>query len=563
MNSKQKGRKYDIIFIICLIGIIAVFLNRINLGLADKDETFYLGIPYRMTRGDGLLADEWHLSQLVGFLIYPIMKVYMWIMGTTEGIVLNFRYIYLIIHIISVFLTYFILKKKDKFLAFCIATMYGLFTPYGIMQLCYNYLGLLSVFGISVISTSKFKHKRIAYLVVGVLLAATVLCNPYFVSVYVIYFMAVFFSNLCKKKAEEYFSWEAFGFVTLGVAILACLFFIEVFSKATWKEVLFTISHLAKGDAEHSSKSINSFLLPMIRFVVEYKVYFIILIVSVTIGFLIPKLQNVCISLFSMISMGMVIYFAFIEAQGNGIGYNAIMLPLSLVGLEAFLFVKDKDWSVFIKGWLLGLLYAMCMNMSSNQGMYVISNALTVSSCMSLFFIKGYYQENCVNKNTWKICLTVIIGIQLCSEVQVQRTHIFWEENIADLKYPITQGPLKGLYTTKEKKDYYDITCRDINALGDLKGKSILFFPILPYGYYMTDAEMAASSAWTMSSNDFLYTDGLLKYYEIYEEKIPDIIFIDSRSTAFWDSKQWEKYCDNEGYSLETYPSGAYVLRKK
>lgn len=563
MDLKQAGKKYDIIFAICLIGIIVVFLSRINLGLADKDETFYLSIPYRMTRGDGLLADEWHLSQLVGFLIYPIMKVYMGIKGTIEGIILDFRYIYLIIHVLSIIVTYNLLKKQDRFLAFCVSIMYGLFTPYGIMQLCYNYIGLLSVFGISIISVSRVKFKKIAYLVVGLLIASAVLCNPYFVSIYMAYFMAVVIFSLNRKSKDEYFSWEAFVFITLGIGIMVFLFALEVFSKATLKEVLFTLSHLAKGDPEHTSKTFHSFLSPMILFVLEYKKVFLILVISIIVGLIIPKLKNICLTVFLVTAMGMVINFALIGAQGNGIGYNAIMLPLSLVGLEAFIFTSNKNWNIFIKGWLLGVLYAMCMNMSSNQGMYVISNALTVSSCMSLFLIKEYYYENDIHKSVWKLSMLLLIGVQFLGEFYIQRTHIFWEENMADLKYQITQGPLKGIYTTSEKKDYYEKTCSDIKALGDLQGKNILFFPILPYGYYMTNADMGAPSAWTISSEKFLYTDSLLQYYEMHKDKIPDVIFIESLSTDMWDQDQWNMYCDNEGYSLEVYPSGAYVLRKQ
>ena len=41
------------------------------------DEGFYLTIPYRLIQGDCLLVDEWHVSQLAGFLLIPVLKLYL------------------------------------------------------------------------------------------------------------------------------------------------------------------------------------------------------------------------------------------------------------------------------------------------------------------------------------------------------------------------------------------------------------------------------------------------------------------------------------------------------
>ncbi|MCC8164300.1 MAG: hypothetical protein LIO86_14340, partial [Lachnospiraceae bacterium] len=65
---KRESAKYDLCFLILLIGALMVHLSRIRLGYADIDESFYLTVPYRILQGDSFLVDEWHLSQLLAFL---------------------------------------------------------------------------------------------------------------------------------------------------------------------------------------------------------------------------------------------------------------------------------------------------------------------------------------------------------------------------------------------------------------------------------------------------------------------------------------------------------------
>lgn len=61
------------------------------------DEAFYLLVPYRVIHGDHLILHKWNLCQFSFRGLIPTMWIYENIAGTTEGIFLNFRYIYTVI----------------------------------------------------------------------------------------------------------------------------------------------------------------------------------------------------------------------------------------------------------------------------------------------------------------------------------------------------------------------------------------------------------------------------------------------------------------------------------
>ena len=75
LNSQTK--KYDLFFAILCAAIIVFFVYIAQYGYNGYDESFYLTVPYRLVQGDTLLRDEWHPSQLVGFIMYPVMWLYM------------------------------------------------------------------------------------------------------------------------------------------------------------------------------------------------------------------------------------------------------------------------------------------------------------------------------------------------------------------------------------------------------------------------------------------------------------------------------------------------------
>ena len=93
MNSilKKNNKKDSItimVFTIVLILADSLMFWKTKYGYGGNDESFYLTIAHRLVKGDAMLADEWHMSQMSGIFIYPIMKFYLRLIPSTEGILL-------------------------------------------------------------------------------------------------------------------------------------------------------------------------------------------------------------------------------------------------------------------------------------------------------------------------------------------------------------------------------------------------------------------------------------------------------------------------------------------
>ena len=56
------------------------------------EESFYVNTAYRFVKGDLPLIHEWHMSQISFIYLEPVVSLYLWIKGSTEGIMLFMRY---------------------------------------------------------------------------------------------------------------------------------------------------------------------------------------------------------------------------------------------------------------------------------------------------------------------------------------------------------------------------------------------------------------------------------------------------------------------------------------
>ena len=69
----SKFKKEDLIFLICFLLIICIQCYKARLGVGSKDEHFYISLGYRFYKGDALFYDDWHIAQMIGFFITPIV----------------------------------------------------------------------------------------------------------------------------------------------------------------------------------------------------------------------------------------------------------------------------------------------------------------------------------------------------------------------------------------------------------------------------------------------------------------------------------------------------------
>lgn len=81
------------IHIMLIISAFMFLIIRAPFGYSLNDEPFIITLGQRLSYGDALFVDEWHLSQLFAPVVLLFYRVFHLFSNTNEGILLSFRYI--------------------------------------------------------------------------------------------------------------------------------------------------------------------------------------------------------------------------------------------------------------------------------------------------------------------------------------------------------------------------------------------------------------------------------------------------------------------------------------
>ena len=562
LKNKLKGRN---LFSLGALLIGVLYLWRLSYGNAELDEAFYMTIPFRILKGDTLLMDEWHVTQLSGFLLTPFMALQRILAGGLEGVALHFRLFWLIEHMAVMIAVYLLLEKRNEWAAAAAAWVYGLFTPFGIMALSYNSMGVDAVFLLSILFYMGY-DSACADVFKGFLLAVMVLCNPYTLGIYAALLLLSLMNGMCRRKAQlspvHVLRWH------LGILILLIPFIAHVLSGMDSLAVLKAQLEQILHDPAHEKKDFISSSLRWIKSVYKwnpefFRVYAPLLLV----GILIRKGRPLVLSMIMLLCAYYVLrdarYFMYIW---DG---NSMVLFAFVAGVSAFLFEQKKDWRTFLCVYGLPMSYALCINMASNQGLRSILVAFMPGCCLGMILLGDYCRKHmCVLE--WRrirlpyltAAMVLALCVQLSAQSYIRLFQVFWEwQPPSAMTARLESGPLKGIRTIPQKQEEYERLCEEIKSLGDLTGKRIAFFQSVPIGFLIADAQMGSPSAWM--EFDSLEDQRLYEYFRMNPQNCPDILFVDRLSLNEWSEEQYAQYAQQNGYIIERSNDRCVVMLRQ
>lgn len=565
MNKVKDSRqqKKDIVFFAGLILGFLFLLWKSKYGTGAYDEPFYLTIPHRIVNGDGMLTDEWNFGQFSSFLLLPVMKLYLMITGGTEGIILHFRYIYIAFQLLCATAVYVRLRKRE--FSWIAAWLFLLFCPYDIMAVSYNTMGIAFMTLTGVLLATTGEKERKVWFAAGVLFAGAVLCNPFLVLLYVLYTVLVFALQKWWEQ-EPNLTLQAWVVITAGAALLAVLFVVTVLLGSGVGKLLENIP-LLMHDPEHTSRSIFMIVkVYLTSFWDAYGWFLPVWIVLLLMSYFCrkdEKKRKICFSLlcFSVI-LSLLGFLATIQNS-----YNFIMVPIAVCGLGAYVMTEDRDKRTFYFLYVFGLLYTFIANYASNQGMHAIAMAMIPTDVAAVLFIGKFVAQewgNCETaKNGWKRLIVVsavlVFVAQLGMQIYTKAVHAFWEEPVWKLHTVITEGPLKGTVTTKEKAEEYQEMLEDIKANIKKEGP-VLFATKDTWCYLYADAEYGTFSSY-LSGGLTQAAERWEVYFEAHPEKIPYYIYIPKDTDSEW-NMEMQEIAEANGYDV-VESQEAYHLYKK
>ncbi len=568
-HGLNKFERMDILFVILFAGGIILSIWKCFYGFGGNDEAFYLTVPHRFLMGDAPFRDEWHLSQMSGLLLMPFVWLYTTITGSTEGIILAARFAYIVFHS-AVSLAIYIRIRRYGYISLFASVLYLIFTPFNIMALSYNTMGLdfVTLTGV-VMGTAGYK-KKLPIILSGLAFAAAVLCSPYLLAAYLLYFICMIVHQLIRNKninfvlKSKLFAPRTFGFFTLGAAILAAVFFIFVFTRESITDIFNNLPYLLT-DPEHPQLSIltqfSRYFSSIFNEAENFK-FGIIAYLIVLLTMSLDKKRKNHRSIYLIASAGVSIYSLFVFLPDSATStFNSIMYPMIFTGITSYILCNNKLKNLFAGLFVLGIIYSFALALTSNQYFYVISMASASTNIASFVFLSQIIRElkerpddvtyPKLSKQISFVFIAFLIGMQSFVQLYSKTNHVFWESgNTSVLTSKIDEGPAKGIYTNANNYNDYSQIYYDLKAFCDGKEKKNTLFLTSRTWCYLAAEDMpyGTLSAW-ISESIPENINRLKTYYTVNADKTPEYIYIPKNSQ--WDVTTLYNDASVSGYNVK------------
>lgn len=534
MLSKEREK---ILPFFAFAGIFTFWLWRIQYGAADAysglyDEAFYIATPYRMLFGDLLLFDETIYSQLFAFLTYPLVWLYQIIMGGTEGIVLAFRLLWVCFHLATAVFAYMLMRKQYYYAIFA-AVFFSLARPVGFSALSYNTIPLMTV-TILILLYYLGYDAPVINIYKGFLLATVVLCNPYCIVLYLA-ILAVQIAQIAKEdKRVKRGGVTALIQLHIGIALLLIPFILYFVINMIHRGIGFSqfllqiveIMRSGEGDGHGVvGGSIGSLLLNKAWFAIDFALMFglfpVLYLPIVVAGVVKKRLRRNCLLMVLALCTAFSVYAA--------VKYTAcfVLCFLFFLALAAGILYWDIFKRKFLLAYTLAILFVVATEFCSNTQLHAVSWACVPAGVLSFLMLEEVLanEEVSVN-NSGVICFRIatVLMIIVCGAVMFHDYHgIPREQQIPNLTSKISEGPLKGLYTTQERSELYAGIYRNLTGLQLDEDDKVLTHPLNSIDILILQREVCAPTAYIFGG---LASERAERYYLSHVDKIPTVIFV-------------------------------------
>lgn len=568
-ERKDKKKWQDYLFIALFAAALIFSIWKLGYGFGGNDEAFYLTIPHRLSMGDAMFSDEWHLSLLSGFLTLPFVWLFTAITGSTDGIMMAARIAYLVLHAGASVLIYTRIRKYGYFSVFA-SILYFLFVPYNIMALSYDSMGLGLVTLSGVLLATADYNKKLWVILSGLCFAGAVLCNPYLAAVWALYGVCMLIHMLLRKKELRFvlkskmFAPKTFLFFTAGVAALAVVFLIFTLTRVSFSDIFKNLPYMLT-DPEHPQIPFGKRFTSYFKCIFELHPHFryAVYAYGVTLlAMIIDRKRRLHRSVYLIISVACVIYtYVLLLPNLHSSTYNAIMFPLLFVGVTSYILCERKPRELFAALLILGILYSFCMHCTSNQYFYIISSSMTSANVASLLFLGQLVREmqetpDNITYAVWVkrfalVFVALMVFLQGAFQIGSKAQHVFWDSNPDELTAEIEQGPAMGIRTTPANAAKYDALYEDLMQFVESTGgyrDNVLFLTNKTWTYLAaSDFPYGTFSAW-LSGERQSSLQRLDTFYSLNPEKQPKFVYIPKDSE--WEIEPLLHDWQAKGYQL-------------
>lgn len=521
-------------------------------GTSSPDESFYLTIPYRLIKGDALLIDEWHASQFSAFLLYLPMKIFLKINGSTDGIILFFRCLFVFCQTVVSFYTYHKLKKYSSLAAFVSSAVFLLYVTETVNMLDYYTMSLMGFQVVTLVLFCSEKLTPLKLIFCGIVFACVVVAQPFNCIVYFLFTIAVTVFIIIRKKKQysefyqKYLSLKSWIYITIGIVIVAAAFFVFILTRMTLSEFFSNLGNIFGGHdhtlpfADTGKTDMFSYLT-IIRTMTKIAPYgfYITVIVSAALIYDKKRLQRRKLWILIALIVGVFLVIENIIVSLSDLAAT-LFRPYILTFLTfiTLMLTKKKDKNLFLI-FGSGFVYILFLGIISQALDYVGVIGLVISNCAFMPSLKQLYYEilqteaNQESSDNVKITLSKIICIVTAVVVVfdiASGTAIKFSDNTMALGFDrtvvkaeviIADGPLKGIHFDNETAETYYKILDDVTEIKNNSCEKVFVASLTPWIYFCFEDSPATFTTWYIEEEFNLYED----YYK-NKNHIPQCIYI-------------------------------------
>jgi hypothetical protein len=502
MISNLGDRIFLGVSLLAWISVSLIVYPRLHLGVDFTDEAYYSAQSFVFWRGIRPFHEEILSTQSAFVLLQPIPWLLYKVQGSLDGIVLLFRYLYVILALASgvVFV-----KFLKGFLPLPEAAMGALplvmFWPFGIPSLSYNTISMLffSVGCIFVFEASWKTRMHINLCGILLILLASYCYPPLILGSCVVLFHLRSRKHLAATLA-----------VLMGFLIALCVVYIG-------PHRILDILRYSRSDGEHFYLLRKLFLFGDQLWRSKDLVGAGILMLAL-IAILSRKRRFYSASAF--LALGGLVLSNVISLKQNVLPPNHLMiLILMFVGVGAsFLTVaRDGKDPLFLLSIISGL-GAIVTAFASANGLMNAPIGGILAALVGIVYLHRLGGAHSPWRRTifFLICLSI-----LTIQIRDLLHHPFGDGPSRDLTEFIGFGPFRGLKTGKQKAVFLSQISQDMMTFRD-PSKTIAIFDSFPAGYLIADMPMLAPTVFPVSPNLFPVDRAFLARSFLRFKEMPD-----------------------------------------
>lgn len=525
ITSLKKNYPY-ILLSILFFGL----LIRNRYGFCWSDESLYVSNMYRLYNGDAFLIDDWHKSILSSYVTLPLFSVYMWVKGSTEGVYLFFRDVMVILAFADAIVTFKCLHKHFSDCAALVCSICLLiYSRANICGVSYYNIGLhLFVLAVFAYYYTDFMTSEdrgcvlIAAFFGGIILGLSIIVNPYILLSFP-FFIIGYIKTRRKSTLMLLLGCVLCGLIFIGFYL--CDIEISQIEKAFVNlhhvEEVVVRNRIFLWFTELFYFFKQTILIQCIVFFTQICLANLKIRIRTQVRMLMFLVSAVCLGI-NLISSARLLGGAYIA--------------FSLFGLQLLPAVWEKSSNTvkrsIIYFYVMGILLSVAFGMASNTGIDAsgIGFVVTTFGAVQVLFVYRYPDvggQTCVKAVKYFV-LTGVIGITLFLRIFA----VYRDGTLNLLKYKITQGPAKGIYTTQEHLEQYNNVIDDIHAYVPNNSQTGIFVTKLaPWAYLCTNARCAVYQTWRTP-----FADPMLETYFRDHPKPDYILVLDDEYGGFIDN---------------------------